>query len=61
LTTEGSYPVGVIIAVFLLALLLAGLGFVIHLLWWLAIIVLILWALGFVFRGPARAGRWYRW
>ena len=50
-----------IIAVLLLALLLFGLGFAAHLLWWIAIIVLIAWLLGFVLRGPERSGRWYRW
>jgi hypothetical protein len=51
----------IIIAVLLLALLLFGLGFALHLLWWLAVIVLVLWLLGFLFRGPARSRRWYRW
>ncbi|MEY2241892.1 hydrophobic protein [Streptomyces sp. BF23-18] len=33
-------------------------------LWWVAIVVLIVWALGFVIRPGARGGsrgRWYRW
>ena len=51
----------VVLAVFLLALLLFGLGFAMHALWWIAIIVLILWLLGFVRRGPSRSRRWYRW
>jgi hypothetical protein len=50
-----------IIAVLLLAVLLFGLGFAVHLLWWIAVIVLIAWILGFALRGPARTGRWYRW
>lgn len=50
-----------ILAVLVLALLLFGAGFALHLLWWLAIIVLIVWLLGFVLRGPSRTGRWYRW
>jgi hypothetical protein len=54
-----------VIVVLLLALLLGGLGFAVHILWWLALIVLALWLLGFVFRGGAAAGgprrRWYRW
>jgi len=52
----------IVLAVFLLALLLFGLGFALHVLWWIAIIVLIVWLLGFVLRGgtsPRR--RWYRW
>jgi len=50
-----------IIAVLLLAVLLFGLGFAAHLLWWIAIIVLIACLLGFGLRGPERSGRGYRW
>jgi hypothetical protein len=50
-----------IIAVLLLAVLLAGFGFALHLLWWLALIVLVVWLLGFVLRGAERSSRWYRW
>lgn len=50
----------IILLVLLLALLLFGLGFALHVLWWIALIVLVLWLLGFVLRGP-RSGRWYRW
>ncbi len=54
-----------VVVVLLLALLLGGLGFAVHILWWLALIVLALWLLGFVFRGAGAAGgsrrRWYRW
>jgi xanthine/uracil/vitamin C permease (AzgA family) len=54
-----------IIAVLLLALLLGGLGFASHVLWWIAIIVLVAWVLGFVLRSAESAGRprgrWYRW
>ena len=52
-----------ILVVLLLALLLGGLGFAIHVLWWIALIVLVIWLLGFVVRmgeGGSR-GRWYRW
>lgn len=49
-----------ILVVLLLALLLGGLGFAVHALWWIAIIVLVLWLLGFVFRSGT-GGRWYRW
>ncbi|RJQ70159.1 hydrophobic protein [Pseudonocardiaceae bacterium YIM PH 21723] len=49
-----------IIAVLLLALLLGGLGFAVKALWYVAIVVLVLWVLGFVFRG-AEGKRWYRW
>jgi hypothetical protein len=52
-----------ILAVLLLAALLFGLGFAVHVLWWIAVIVLILWVLGFFLRGGSTAGsrRWYRW
>lgn len=56
---------GLVALVLLLALILGGAGFALHILWWIAIIVLIVWALGFVFRGPGvgsgRRARWYRW
>lgn len=51
----------------LLALLLVaivfGVGFSIHLLWIIAAVLLVLWVLGFFFRGggPTAGGRWYRW
>jgi hypothetical protein len=54
----------IILAVLLLALILGGLGFAVHVLWWIALIVLVLWLLGFFFTGAASHGprrRWYRW
>jgi hypothetical protein len=55
--------VAIILLVLLLALILGGLGFAIHILWWIALVVLVLWLLGFLFR-TAEGGtrrRWYRW
>jgi hypothetical protein len=52
--------VALILLILLLAILLAGLGFAVHLLWWIAIIVAIVWLLGFAFRGGPRR-RWYYW
>jgi hypothetical protein len=49
-----------ILLILILAILLAGLGFAIHLLWWIALIVAVVWLLGFVFRSGERR-RWYRW
>jgi hypothetical protein len=49
-----------VIVVLLLALILGGLGFALHVLWWIALIVLVFWLLGFLFRGGSRR-RWYRW
>ena len=53
----------IILAVLLLALILGGLGFAVHILWWIALIVLAIWLLGFLFRTAEGAGprrRWYR-
>jgi hypothetical protein len=52
-----------ILLVLLLALLLGGLGFAIHILWWIALIVLVVWLLGFLIRVGEGGGRrrWYRW
>jgi hypothetical protein len=44
----------------LLALVLGGLGFAAHVLWWIALIVLAIWLIGFFVRG-AEGARWYRW
>ena len=55
---------GPLLVVLLLALLLFGAGFALHLLWWIAVVVLVLWLLGFIARGTpsnGRRGRWYRW
>jgi len=54
---------GIILLILLLALILGGLGFILHILWWIALVVLALWLLGFLVRvgeGTSR-GRWYRW
>jgi Trk-type K+ transport system membrane component len=54
---------GIILLVLLLALILGGIGFAVHVLWWIALAVLVLWLLGFLFRaaeGESRR-RWYRW
>ncbi|MGP3978186.1 DUF5670 family protein [Streptomyces sp. 8N114] len=54
---------GALLLVLLLALILFGAGFALKALWWIAVIVLVLWLLGFFVR-PAvggRRGRWYRW
>jgi hypothetical protein len=63
--SERSLKVLLIVLVFLLALLLFGLGFAVHVLWWIALIVLAIWLLGFLFRSAESAGprrrRWYRW
>jgi steroid 5-alpha reductase family enzyme len=39
--------------------LLFGLGTAAHVLWWIAIIALVVWLVGFMFRPSG--GRWYYW
>ena len=54
---------GIVLLVLLLALILGELGFAIHILWWIALIVQVVWLLGFLVRmgeGTSRS-RWYRW
>ncbi|MET7756667.1 hydrophobic protein [Streptomyces sp. NPDC005389] len=50
-----------LLLVLLLAPLLPGLGFAVKALWWIAVLVLVLWLLGFVARPKGGTGRWYRW
>ena len=54
----------VILAVLILALILGGLGFAAHVLWWIALIVFVAWLIGFGISEGAGAGggrrRWYR-
>jgi hypothetical protein len=54
--------VGVILAVILLAVILAVIGFwaAIKILWIIALILIVLWLIGFFARG-AEGARWYRW
>jgi hypothetical protein len=54
-----------IVAVLLIALILGSIGFAIHILWWIALVVLVLWLVGFLFGAAETTGsrrrRWYRW
>ncbi|MFG2819728.1 hydrophobic protein [Kitasatospora sp. NPDC048365] len=43
--------------VLLLVLILFGAGFALKALWWIALVVLVLWIIGFFARGTS--GRWY--
>ena len=47
------------LVVALLALILFGIGFTVHLLWWIAIVVAVIWLIGFAVRPGG--GRWYHW
>ena len=51
----------VLLLVLLLALILGGLGFAVHVLWWIALIVLAIWVIGFFMRSADTGARWYRW
>lgn len=50
---------GLIIGVLILAILLGFGGLAIHVLWYLAVIVFLVWLVGFLVR--VGTGRWYRW
>jgi hypothetical protein len=50
-----------LLLVLLLALILFAAGFALKILWWIAIVVLVLWLIGFVARPKRGSGRWYRW
>jgi hypothetical protein len=53
-----------VVLVLALALALGGAGFAVHILWYLAAIVLVLWLLGFLVHpvdNGGRRSRWYRW
>lgn len=51
---------GLILLVLLLALIFGGLGFAVHALWIVAVILFLAWIAGFAFRS-AEGSRWYRW
>jgi hypothetical protein len=53
----------IILIALLVVLILGGLGFLIHVLWWVAIAALVIWLAGFLLRRGEKAGprrrRWY--
>jgi hypothetical protein len=56
----------VILVALLVILVIFGLGFAIHVLWWVALAALVIWALGFFLRvgetiARPRRRRWYNW
>jgi hypothetical protein len=59
---EGGYVVVILLAL-LVVLMFAGIGFAIHVLWILAVVLLALWAIGLVIGKGERAGQhgFYRW
>ncbi|MEO7804992.1 MAG: hydrophobic protein [Actinomycetota bacterium] len=50
---------GPLILVLLLALILFGAGFAVKILWYVALIMLVVWVVGFFSKGSG--ARWYRW
>lgn len=55
-----------IIVALLIVLVIGGLGFALHVLWWVALAALIIWLLGFILRvgetiARPRRRRWYCW
>ena len=52
-----------LVALVLILALLGGLGFAVHVLWYVLIVALLLWAIGFLVGGAAGGPRrWYgRW
>ncbi len=55
----------ILIVALIIVLILGGVGFAIHVMWWVALAALVLWLLGFAVRAGESAGgrrrRWYRW
>jgi hypothetical protein len=49
-----------LLALILILLLLGGGGMALHILWYVLVIALVLWVLGFLVRGSG-GGRWYYW
>jgi hypothetical protein len=56
----------VILIGLVIVLILGGLGFALHVLWWIALVALIIWLLGFLLRvgetiARPKRRRWYYW
>lgn len=49
---------GLVVVLLLLALLFGGLGFAIHALWIVAVVLAVVWIVGFLIGGTER-GHWY--
>ena len=50
---------GPLLVVLLLTLILFGAGFTMKILWYVAVVLLIIWIAGFLTKGSGN--RWYRW
>jgi hypothetical protein len=45
---------GALLLVLLLALILGGVGFAVHVLWWVALVMLVIWLIGLAVQGGRR-------
>jgi hypothetical protein len=50
-----------LIVLLIILALLGGGGFVWNVLWYILIIAIVLWLVGFFLRSAEGGGRWYRW
>jgi hypothetical protein len=57
---ERGGPVVPLLLFLVVVILLFGVGAAVHALWWIAIVALVLWLVGFAVR-PGGRGRWYYW
>jgi 1,4-dihydroxy-2-naphthoate octaprenyltransferase len=66
LVEKKELSMSVVLIALLVIIVLALLGFGLHFRWWIALIALVVWLLGFALRmgegvGGSRRRRWYRW
>ncbi len=47
----------IVLVALLIILIVGGLGFALHVLWWVALVALVIWLLGFVVRVGETVGR----
>jgi hypothetical protein len=57
LQAKESDIMAILLLLLVLALVLAGVGFAVHVLWWIALAVFVLWLIGFSIRGSRSGGR----
>jgi hypothetical protein len=57
---DKGVDMGVVLFVLLLALIFGGLGFAVHALWIVAVVLFLAWLVGFGMRS-GESSRWYRW
>jgi hypothetical protein len=50
-----------LIALLLILIIFGAGGFALHLLWYILIAALVIWAIGFLLRSAGGGRRWYNW